>query len=1335
MSQTFFNRPPRIQPELPIGEIQIPNPPTQGANTGRMGLLTLALPLVTIVSYSLVASRGGNPLFILPMGIAAIVTSVVGYLTWNTNQKAEAAKRENYSRILNALRKQAEDGHKRQLEFYLHNFPHIPTLLSFAQGTDTRLWERRPEDDDFVIVRLGLGLLPSTIVLKAPNADNTDAPQLSEALKLVEDSASVKNVPIAVSLRQISGVGIVGQQTPMVTDFMRAMLVHLAAMHAPTDLRIYITGSPETKTQWQWASWLPHSHSTNPDDMDQQLCFDPALSPRFWEMLQTELERRQMRLADGNDASANLPFLVILVDATNAALLDEVNAQAPIKTLINYGHDLGAAVIFAVKERKDVPSECKGVINLKESDSTVYFQYMETGINTVRRNGIADRLDIQAAEQDFARKLTGLNVRTTYGADLPRTLTMLDLFSARTPDELNILERWRASLQPSADWPSVNMGRMSAGKDRILTFEQNAGDGVHGLVAGTTGTGKSQLLMTMVVGLAVHYAPSIVNFVLVDYKGGTTFEALRPLPHTVDVITNLQGHAGMRAFIAIGAELKRRENLLTNYNVQDIGQYHERGHHLETALPHLFIIVDEFAEMIKERPDFRAQLDSIVRKGRALGVHLILATQKPGGLVSDQIQSNVKFRICLRVESAEDSRELLGRADATYLPRNIPGRAYLRVGEELNLIQVAQVGSVYRGPRVETQPPVVWLHRTGTQQLVKTEADESGKIETLLDVLVRLTQRLVEDYSDIQVQPKPWPDPLPEYLLIDGLTSAIRHWDTDGTKTWPGLDWSRQAMRTVIGEVDDPVNARRTLMELDLSHGHAVIFGVSGSGKTTLLHTIIAGLVATHSPSELNLYLLDFGRGLNVYDSLPHLGALITSRETERLQRLFRRLIDILNSRKTSLGEAKAGDLREYNADPTHQAQPAILLVLNNFAEFRETFPELMESFTALARDGRDVGIHIITTAEQVTALPPKLYNLFSERLALRLSEAVEYTAVVGRSQIDVPDLPGRGLVRLGKTPLEFQVALPLVSDGTEPVDVQEVPRSLAQMSEQMAVSWAGPKPEQIGILPSLITLSSIFERTEDSGVAIGLSDLDLNPMKIDLKSRGPHFTIVGPPLSGRTTVLRSWLLSLAGHNAPSEVAFVLVDFQQRFFRYGGNRSFDELPHVLDTVYEVDQLNQIADKLRHEFESRKMAATDRPDIVVMIDNYDDLPNPALNKAMYTKLGELARQYGVVGLHFIIAGSNNTLNLFDGFMNYLTSARYGLGLDTGESVLALRGRIKGNSAAEFPPGRGFVVSKGLVQSLVQVATPQDTDQDMEASLDRWVEQICERHAQRATWLDG
>ncbi len=1341
MTQQLFNRPPRIiSAELPSGELTIPNPPTPSLATSRLNLLLVALPLVTILGYALVANR--SLLYALPMGITAIISGSVGYLTWRTNQRKEKIKQDNYDHLLSDLQQKMVAAREQQQKFYLHNFPTPTTIFRMAQMTNSRLWERRPQDPDFGMARMGQGLKPSTVTFKAFTADNLEAPQLLKARKLADDFIYIQDAPLMLALRQIHAVGITGTTVDTTNDFVRALIVHLTAFHAPSDLRLYITGSASMRKRWQWTTYLPHCKTPTSDEREQ-LCFDPAETPLFWKKLQTELDRRQLRLDNDANADVSLPFLVVIVDASDVTSLDDPKSQKPLSTILAHGKTLGAAILFLAAAPQQIPGECLAVIQLavielEDNAQKTYFRYNEIGMNAPRSNGVADLVSKATLNQDladiFARQLSSLRIRATYATQPPSRLTLLELYDGKAPQELPILENWKKSRDNSAHWPAARIGKINEDDIRTLSFEQNLGDGVHGLIAGTTGSGKSQLLMTLVTEIALNYDPTIVNFVLIDYKGGTTFEKLRDLPHTVDVITNLHGLAGVRAFTAIGTEIKRRERLLEQEKAEDIGEYHKRGLHLLKPFPHLLMIIDEFAELIKERPEFKGQLDSIARKGRALGVHLILATQSPGGLVSEQVQNNVKFRICLRVESGEDSRELLGRMDARYLPRDVPGRAYLRVGEDLSLMQIAQVNVEYYGPQVEIEAPVNWKN---TSRIRRKKAAEKQAVSlntaitertTLLDVIVKHTKNLAEEFS--QQQQKPWPDPLPDYLLLRDFSPHVAEWIDNPLAQWGGIDWQEQAMRSVIGQLDDPVNARQMPFILDFTHGHVVVFGISGYGKTGLLQTLITGLAATHSPEELQFYFLDFGRGLGLFGALPHSIALITADETERVHRLFRRLLTLMDDRKVLMGSM---NLKEYNTRHPENRQRAVLLVLDNFADFRETFSELMESFATLAREGRAVGIHIVVSAEQVGAMPAKIYNLFNERLALRLAEVGEYLGVVGRGVTDLPETIGRGFIRIEKTPLEFQIALPIGSNkAAEPSGEteEEDDKTLAALVQRMAAAWPHEKPETVKILPTIISLETVITQSSLESTLLVISDVDLKPIPVSLTKRNPHFLVVGPPNCGKTTVLRSWLLSLAWHYGKEHIGFYLVDFWQTLFAHGGNHDLQELKQVRGTVANLSQLDHMIDALRSQIEVRKSAKTPQPELIVIIDNYDALLNElgtGVSRTDYLiKLGSLANEHRY-GLHFIVAGSPGAMNTANDFMKPLTVPPYGLGLDNADSVsMVLRGRIRAGSAGELPQGRAHLV-KSAITSLVQIVTPQLPNQDMENSLDYWVKQIKYKHA--------
>jgi len=1374
----YMNRPPRIQPELPQGEVEVPKPP-QAEKLGAQALFQIAVPLVTIFGYILVSStgQGRSLVMIVPMALSVVVTSVLSVYNFLRIRRDEIAKRNAYKQRITELRRELVATHEQQRTFYNHNYPEPEVLLRIASGTDmnrtgSRLWERRTTDKDFGVVRLGMGARKSTVIYRM-SVDDEMSPLTRDAERLCKDSHYVTDVPISIPLRPIisakeddgdgaarHSVGIAGKDRNLVSDFVRAMIVNLTAFHAPTDMRLFVVGAPSAKPQWDWARWLPHCNtSRNESSAGDQICFEQRKVRRLWDDLQTELERRQIRLADKDSGDVTLPFLLIVVDAlmpqAGDSPLGEVEAEAAVSILLQRGPELGAAIIFLVNDVAQVPSECKSVIEIEQTGNRANFRYAEVGLNSTRYTGVADALNAIPAEQEFARKLAPRAVRTTFGADLAMAVSQLELTGKEAVDELPILESWAESRKPeNAEWLRVGIGLMPGNKIRELVFAAD-GDGVHGMIAGTTGSGKSELLLTLIVGMAIKYDPSVVNFVLVDYKGGAAFDPFYTLPHAVDIVTNLQGNAGVRTFTALRAELNRRSKLIADTNVKHIVHYRQKGLHItREPFPFLFVIVDEFAEMVKENPDFKAQLDSITRLGRALGVSLILATQRPAGAVTDQMRANMKFRICLRVETPEDSRELLRRSDAAFLPPNIPGRAYLQVGNEnVELMQVARAGGPYTGRQVDASPPVVWL----TRQKATEASRPSGPLQeapALSDVLVEMTHRFSEEYEEVKPQRKPWPNVLPTRLPLDidylpgdternpllPINPAVIDW-MDGEGSWNGVDWLDQAMRAPIGLIDNPIRAEQLKLTLDFTRGHGVIFGSSGWGKTTFLRTVITSLVATHSPDELHIYALDFGgRGLDVMEGLPHLGASILPSEEERVQRLLRRLTSVLEERKSVLSQARADNLSTYNANNPSNVIPAILVVIDNFAEFRENYENQLDTLISLVRDSRAYGIHFLVTGEQPNSMPGKLYSLFTERMTLKLADSSEYSTIVGRGVSGIDEIAGRGFVAIDRTPLEFQTALPVSVTPEEEAEGMDDAKKLAYVVHAMSRSWKGARPQPIDILRPLIPLRSLLPPMGDGSPRIqtilGLEDLDLQPATFDLQQKGPHFVIVGPPLSGKTTTVRSWILSLAHSYSPQQVAMVLVDFQQRLFKYGGQRTLADLPHVLTTVSEAGQLNDVVTNLTVEYSPSRPEDLPRPKIFFIADNYDDFsivigPSGTAKVTAYKDLGDLARKYGPEGLHFVLCGSMNIMRGMDDLMKQVLAPRYGLGLDPSEGPQALGGRVRsGNSTLEFPPGRGYVVKSGRI-SLVQVALPQD-ESNTEASLDQWVEEIVNRYPERSVW---
>jgi len=1432
--QNYIDRPPRIQPELPIGDYAIPNPPETDEDTSQP-LLQVGMPMVTILGYVLVSmlGKGRSLLLIIPMGIAVLASTLVSLYTMRRNKQLREEKEQAYKQRLYELRKDMERQHDMQRQFYNYNYPDMATTLRVAEDlarstqdrqedtrAGSRLWERRPTDPDFCSIRLGAGTLPSTVNYKLSAEENYNELLTLEAIRLQEDSRYVSNVSIITTLRAPAvqqglepapvryAIGITGNNHAAVYGYIRTMLMDFTAFHSPNDTHIYIVGAHDARQHWRWAFPLPHIKE---GPQSESLCFeqDPAKRNEkeqdelvlYWKNLRNILERRKIRLEDKESSTdVTLPFMLVVVDALSlpeGSALHDLESNATISLLLAEGRELGAAVLFLVPERAKVPSPCQAVIEVEQNiaaNAQATFRYAEVDVNTPRYVGRLELVPTQETAMRFAKLLEPLAIRRSYGADLATSVTLLEMVGLTSVEDLQKLarENWLRSREPKqADWLNVKMGLLSGNEVRGLVFSAK-GDGVHGLVAGSTGSGKSELLMTLIMGLAINYDPSVVNFVLVDYKGGAAFEPFRELPHVVDIVTNLEGSATGRMFASIKAELDRRQRLNTFTDSKDIVAYYRKGLHRKEGsapYPFLFIIIDEFAEMISGNAEFKSQLESITRLGRALGVHLILAAQRPVG-VTDQMRANIKFRICLRVETPDDSRELLRRSDAAFLPPGIPGRGYLQVGNEnIEMMQVAYIGGDYRGPQENVSPNVIWLNRP------KKSAQQAEEFPKLYDVAVSRLESLAKG-ENVSKQWRPWPAFLPrnfslqtpldlaymtdnDVALIRGddgahtngpttqpvtaepgatpvaevqetvrvtLNRAVTQWLTSDFR-WPGINWAQRAMRPVVGLMDNPYEARQLPLMINLPVGHAVLFGASGWGKTTYLRTLILSLAATHSPDELHIYIMDFGgRNLFAFRDLPHVGAIITAEEEERINRLLRKLGSIIEERQSILSEANLTDIYSYNQKNPAKPLAAVLVVVDNFAEFKENFESLMPTLISLVREARAYGVHFAITADQPNAVPGKLFSLFTERMTLKLSDVTEYNTVVGRGVPDMGNIYGRGVTRVGRIPLEFQVALPLgeEEDPTKRVDEAEQLKRIAQrMNAVWAGAWKGTPPASIETLPIRISLEKAIASAPVSTLkrlmpVIGLDDQNLAWFRLDLARQGPHMVIIGQSNSGKTTALRTIVISLAMSYSPDEVMMVLVDFQRRFFEYGNpnTQNLGLIPHVVQTISSTDELEELVNNLK--LESKDLKETpNRRKLYVLIDNYDSFSDEGnrKNRKAFEEMAVLAREYGTAGLHFVASGSMAMMNAMDDLRKQIQASNYGLALATAEGVSKLNGKVQRSLAeTELPLGRGFIVKSGRT-SMLQLVTPYASDDNIEVSLDSWLAQIRARFSRRASWLSA
>ncbi|MDP9311197.1 MAG: FtsK/SpoIIIE domain-containing protein, partial [Chloroflexota bacterium] len=1318
--------------------------------------------------------------------------------------------------------------------------------------TEARLWERRVDDEDFGFVRLGIGTVPSTVTYKLGNVDNLDTPLIREAMKLAEDSRFVADAPVVISLRKppqkddkekeddksssaddqekayqppvTYALGIAGERGS-VYQFVRAMLGHYVTFHAPMDTQLYILASE--RKEWRWTESLPHCLA---DENTQYQCYvreieqeekafdddDGGELEQFLEGIRKVLAQRKIRMQDHDkdeqQSDNTLPHMLLVVDLLDStydpnSLLRNIESDAAISILLEDGARLGATVIFLVPERSKIPSGCCSVLEIEETapatnskngpQRRLHFRYAEVGVNSARYVGRADYVADVATMNTLAEELAELDVRQGFGANLASSVPFLELMGHRSLTELKDATRqmWQHSTQASnANWLRVKLGLMSGNKPRTLVMSAKR-DGVHGMVAGSTGSGKSELLISFIIGLAVTYDPTVLNFVLVDYKGGSAFNEFKGrLPHCVDVITNLGEDGVTRMFTSVKAEMERRQKLNIDTGTKNIVDYRQKGfHETHAPYPYLFIIIDEFAEMIAARAEYKTQLETITRLGRAQGVSLILAAQRPSG-VTDQMRSNIKFRICLRVETPGESREMLRRSDAAFLPTGVPGRGYLQVGnEEIELVQVAYSGDRYVDPNAMPTDKVIWVDRNpGAAVLLDQEPPEL--YVAIIDALNKMAQE-----HQIVKQRAPWPDFLPrqlwlsqllvsddpkaqtitsrEYLHeVDKITlgrqpkgkvtlnPAVNTWFTGGCGWLDTLDWERYAMRPVVGLVDNPYEARQVPLVVDLPAGNALIVGASGQGKTIFMRTLVTSLAASHSPDHFHAYLLDLGgRNLKVLESLPHVGALIMPDEEgyeERVGQLLRELDDIVEHRKGLLNVHQANDIYEYNRKRPQAPEPAILVAIDNFIEFKETFggdieddDSVLNRFIGLARLAKPYGIHFAISVSSLNDLPTQLYNLFTERFALRLADPLDYRALLGESVAEIRDLPGRGYAKIGQYALTFQVATVVKPDN----ELERLARLVERMVEYAKTARAFRKPVRVdGLAKSVLfkhLLATMHKLPQDDHfldalkevtrrkwaesidpqhadwlkVTLGLRSGDYpRTLTLSAKQDGVHGLIAGGTGAGKSELLMTMICGLALNYDPSILNFLLVDYKGG----GAFQPFAALPHCVDVITNLNKsaVKRVFTTINAEMQRRqKLNAETRtaniveyreknlhiehapyPHLFIIIDEYAEMISDS--PEFRDELESITRLGRAQGINLILA-SQRPIGVTDQ-MRANIKLRICLrveGIDTSREMLRRPDAafLPGNIA-----GRGYIQVGNENIELVQVAYAGDTYHDVE-----------------------
>ncbi|MCL2395557.1 MAG: FtsK/SpoIIIE domain-containing protein, partial [Acidimicrobiaceae bacterium] len=1120
-----FNRPPRLAARAAAAEIRLPREPVQPTGR-RFPLLSLLAPigmgaLMVVLTHTIAFAA-----FVILSPIMMVGNFVSDRRNGRRTYRVElagfrAAQAELDGNIAGIV---AADELARRAEL-----PDPAALVRIATGPTARLWERRVDDPDFLRLRAGLTDAPANVHFR--DIGDTDI-----------ETPLAHLVPTAYGLDEAGVAGIAGPR-PAALAWARAAICQVAALHGPGDVHVVILTGQDGTDDWEWALWLPHLVPPDPSWGCARLvgAGRHQVEARLATLRRLIDERRDQARTQLQTGPVRGARVVVVIDGAR-----QLRALDGVAEILRQGPEVGVLALCLDEHANNLPEECNVTV-VAEAGSASRVAVRRKGSEPVR-GVIADGIDPTSAAR-LARALApvvDLAPRRGASGELPRTVGLLDLLGLDEPSPADVLRAWTAS--PGGRSTEAVIGASATGPFAIDLRR----DGPHGLLAGTTGAGKSELLQSLVASLALANRPDALSFVLVDYKGGSAFKDCRNLPHCVGLITDLDGHLAARALASLTAELKRRETLLAEAGAKDIEEYWARTDGTRApALPRLAIVVDEFATLVEEVPEFVRGVVGIGMRGRSLGVHVILATQRPGGVVTGDLRANLNLRICLRVANPTESGDVIEVPDAARLSRDTPGRAYALTGyRDLTLFQTARVGGARTSGEVapdaragvEVEPlTFAAAGATPPDAASSDSAEASGPSD--LSLLVEAIATAARD-EGVATPPSPWLAPLPDVVPVGTLRPADC------------------PLCATVGVIDLPEAQKQQPFTLDLGQaGSLAVIGAIRSGRSTALRTIAAGLVAANGPEDLHLYALDCGnRALEPLAALPHVGAVVNGDDAERTGRLIDLLAGMVSSR------TRAG-----------VTGPPVVVLIDRFDAFVGRYSErdagrLVDVMDRLLREGAAVGLHFVISGDR-TAFTSRLASAIETRLVLRQTDRND-VALMGLNPRDVPTEMPNGRAIWAQTGHEVQIAA-LGPDAGEAGQLEALRLLAAAAMERWPAPRVGRRARRVEPLPDRIGLAAVTAAAgsgreaapvtgadrapnsaaptspgreacpppstdralnsatgcEDALVTLGVGGDELEAAVVDLLDAGPGFVIAGPARSGRSSALATAVRSLSGRH------------------------------------------------------------------------------------------------------------------------------------------------------------------------------------------------------------
>jgi S-DNA-T family DNA segregation ATPase FtsK/SpoIIIE len=1208
-----YNRPPRILPPDRQTKFKLPTP-VKDDHKRPFPIVMLVMPVMAAVLMAVMMHR---PQYLMMAAMSPMMMLGNFWQEKKSGKKTFGQQVAEYEAKKARIEQDAQQALALERNARRQESPDPATLLDIGIGPRQRLWERRRRDNDHLLLRVGTLDQDSEVVLEDPEQD--------EHRRQV--AWKVPDAPVTISLKDRGVIGVAGPAgTPRALA--RWLVAQTAGLSSPDDVQFVLLTDSRAQQDWEWMRWMPHLRPGSGQNASALIGTDAeTVAQRIAELSQQLTFRMKERMANASSPTDAITFkdpdIVVILDGSR-----RLRSMPGMIQILQQGPTVGIRSICLDGEDRFLPGECQAIVVVEPEGLRVQ-QVGQDMLRAVRPDAVSP-----VWCQRLVRGLAA--VRDVSGNEeasgIPSASRLLDVLGLEPPTSQAIAARWTMGGE-------TTMAMLGESFDGAFGIDIRR-DGPHGLIAGTTGAGKSELLQTIVASLAVANKPTAMTFVLVDYKGGSAFKDCVQLPHTVGMVTDLDNHLVERALESLGAELKRREHILAEAGAKDIEDYgdiRKKNTHL-APMPRLLIVIDEFASMVRELPDFVTGLVNIAQRGRSLGIHLLLATQRPSGVVSPEIRANTNLRIALRVTDGNESTDVIDDPSAGFISKSTPGRAYVRLGaNSLVPFQAGRVGGRRPGANVVSQSSV-WSTRLDWPALAAAppKKPEGPKVEEDAEItdLKVLVDAIREATAAMQIPPQhsPWLPALQDTVLLSDVPPVRRHGGHDLAPVPWGID-------------DLPSLQARRAAVLDFgSLGHMLIAGAPRSGRSQVLRTMAGAIALTQTAADVHIYGIDCGSGaLLPLTALPHCGAVVQRQQSERATRLINRLLLEIADRQEKLsGQGYAGIVEQRMSVPADQKLPHIVVFLDRWDGFLGSLGEidggvLGDQIQKIMREGQGVGVHMIMTGDRLV-LSGRISSLTEDKMSFRLPDKGDF-GLIGLQPRKIPDEMATGRLYRAESGLETQVAM-LTADGSGQAQAQALAAIAEQAKGRDAQIPRARRPFRVDVLPNRISLAEAWELRDEASqgrpqwAMVGVGGDELIGAGADLNDGVPTFLIAGPPKSGRSTLLVMMARTLVAQG--SQVILVAPRGNSPLRKLAGERG------VL-AVFESNDLSE--EDLRAALDS----ANGSP-VTVLLDDAELLKDAPAGPVFKEIINTGADR----GQALVLAGSAEDLN--SGFSGWHVDAR-------------------------------------------------------------------------------